>query len=155
MLSLYDSCLAVVAKNICLVESFAGFPDIIGKQIFHVVEAASKFDLENPAESLYALSLFTTAYTDQVLSDVSMEGEHLALANCMEHLMLFTHLRKINLALCCLGDAHELLYHISTLKRYCINGIGKNVGKGVYPPSPPLYFYCSVAKCISHGLYSL
>lgn len=117
MLTLFDSCLAIVAENICLVESFAGFPDIVGKQIFHVVEAAGKFDLEYQAESLRALSLFTTAYTDQVLSEISFEGEHLVLANCMEHLMLFTHLSKLNVSLCCLGDEHELLYHISTLER--------------------------------------
>ena len=154
MSSLYDSCLAVVAKNVCLVESFAGFPDIIGRQIFHAVEAASKFDLENPAESLCALSLFTTAYTDQVLSDVSMEGEHLSLANCMEHLMLFTHLRKINLASCCLGDAHELLYHISTLKRYYITGIGKNVGKDVYPPlTSPLFLLLGRKMYLTRPLF--
>ena len=117
MLTLFESCIAIVARNICHVESFTGFPDIVGKQIFHCVEAEDKFDLDNLTESLCALSLFTAAYTDQVASAVSMEGEHLALANCMEHLMLFTHLRALDLSSCCLGDEHEILYHISTLER--------------------------------------
>ena len=113
---LFHICLQYVANNVCLVESFVNFPEDIGKQIFDSVDAAGKFDLETTGASLRALSLFTNAYTE-VLMAVSIEGEHLMLANCLEHFMLFAHLRALNVGSCGLGDEHELLRHVSTIER--------------------------------------
>ncbi|KAK7100213.1 leucine-rich repeat-containing protein 42-like [Littorina saxatilis] len=112
---LFDSCLQIVATNVYHVESLIGFPDIVGKQVFHAVKAAGKFDLDSLTESQYAVSLFASAYTDQFLSALNIDGEHLMLANCFEHLILFSHLKALDVSACGLGDEHELLYHIATL----------------------------------------
>ena len=121
VLTLFDMCLDIIEKHITCVESLIGFPDIIGKQIFHACEKSGHFKARNEessTHSLRAISLFASAYPCEILYSLNIEGEHLMLANYFEHIREFSQITKLDVSSCGLGDDHELLYHITNLQRF-------------------------------------
>lgn len=118
MQTLFDTCVAYISQNINLVDSLIDYPDEIGKKIFQVAISLGKFSIEkNPHSSLSALKRFTTAYNNLVLFTACFEGEHLMLANYFEHILLFAHLRSLDVSSCFLGDNHDLLQNIYSFNR--------------------------------------
>ena len=108
--SLLLICLDYVAKNIPMVESLEGFPDIVGEQLFKKVQENKGFS-SNPKN----LKLFCEAYGELVLSRLSLTSEHLLTSSYLECLQLFVYLTELDVSHCRLGDTHELLSYISHL----------------------------------------
>ena len=107
---LFRICLDYVAKNISLVESLDGFPDIVGEELFEKVQENDGFG-SDPKN----LKLFSEAYGILVLSKLSLSASHILTSNYLEHLQLFVCLMELDVSHCRLGDSHELLSHIAHL----------------------------------------
>ena len=108
--SLFNICLDFVAKNLSMVESLEGFPDIVGEQLFKKVQENDEFD-SCPKN----LRLFCEAYGELVLSKLSLTSEHILANNYLEYLQLFVFLVELDVSHCRLGNTHELLAYISHL----------------------------------------
>ncbi|XP_046556339.1 leucine-rich repeat-containing protein 42-like [Haliotis rubra] len=112
--SLMELCIIFVANNLHFVDSFLGFPDIVGERIFQKALSLDKFS--GTSSSLEAnVSPFSAAYGSIVLDSLSLSGEHLVINNYLETICLFTDLSKLDVSCCGLGDDHELLQHLSQL----------------------------------------
>lgn len=114
--TLLSKCVNFVAVHMDLVDSFHGFPEIIGREIY---QAAEIHDTLSPCNdrSLHALSIFTDAYHDAVLSCLDLSGQCLVIDNYCEHLCLFQSLTHLKLDHCHLGSNHELLKHTFQIQR--------------------------------------
>ncbi|XP_067678606.1 leucine-rich repeat-containing protein 42-like [Haliotis asinina] len=112
--SLMEHCIIFVANNLDFVDSFVGFPDIIGERIFQTALSLDKFS--GTISSIEAnVSPFSAAYGNIVLDSLSLSGEHLVINSYLETISLFTDLSKLDVSCCGLGDDHELLQHLSQL----------------------------------------
>jgi len=109
--SLFLICLDYVAKNVSMVESLAGFPEIVGEQLFHKVQESNGFHFCSKN-----LKLFCEAYGGLVLSQLSLTSEHIVTSNYLENLQLFVFLTELDVSHCHLGDSHDLLAFISHLQ---------------------------------------
>ncbi|KAK3599838.1 hypothetical protein CHS0354_022406 [Potamilus streckersoni] len=115
-LPLMDLCIQYIVKNILIVESFIGLPAIIGQKIFEAAERIGTFRNQSTMESL---RLFSSAYGEEVLSTLNIEGHYLGMNYYLDQLCQFNHLVTLNCSKCGLGDEHELLSyigHLSSLK---------------------------------------
>jgi len=101
-----------VAKNITMVESLYGFPDIVGKDLFERVQIQNNVQSWNKT-----FPIFIEAYGSLVLERLSLREQHVA-ANELEYLKCFVCLTELDLGSCRLGRNHELLQHVSKLSRY-------------------------------------
>ena len=111
--SLFLICLDYVAKNVSMVESLAGFPEIVGEQLFHKVQESNGFHFCSKN-----LKLFCEAYGGLVLSQLSLTSEHIVTSNYLENLQLFVFLTELDVSHCHLGDSHDLLAFISHLQKW-------------------------------------
>ena len=107
---LFRICLDYVAKNISMVESLDGFPDIVGEELFKKVQQNGGFG-SDPKN----LKLFCEAYGILVLSKLSLTSAHILTSNYLEYLQLFVYLTELDVSQCRLGDSHELLSYIAHL----------------------------------------
>ncbi|XP_069127732.1 uncharacterized protein [Argopecten irradians] len=112
--SLLNLVIQYVSQHLELVESFEGFPEIVGELIFRAAESNSKFDYHGDEyhECLRRLVLFTDAYGEVVLSKLSLTRRWSSLHLYKCHLQLFRDLTALELAECGLDDNDELLPHI-------------------------------------------
>lgn len=110
---LFRICLDYVAKNISLVESLDGFPDIVGEELFKKVQEDGGFG-SDPKN----MKLFCEAYGILVLSKLCLSASHILTSNYLEHLQLFVCLTELDVSYCRLGDSHELLSYIAHLHGY-------------------------------------
>ena len=110
--SLFHICLDYVSKNISMVESLDGFPDIVGEELFKKVQENGNFG-SDPKN----LKLFCEAYGYLVLSKLSLCSAHILISNYLEYLQLFVCLKELDVSHCRLGDTHELLSYIAHLHR--------------------------------------
>ena len=115
--SLFQMCIQLVAKNIDLVDSFHGFPSLIGEKIFKCAISDERFKTDSDYETL-SLSLFTEGFKEEVLSELNVSKQYLGLNYYIENFLMFRDLTELDVSYCGLGDHHEILVHISTLKRY-------------------------------------
>jgi len=124
---LFRICLDYVAKNISMVESLDGFPDIVGEELFKKVQQNGGFG-SDPKN----LKLFCEAYGILVLSKLSLTSAHILTSNYLEYLQLFVYLTELDVSQCRLGDSHELLSYIAhlhgltklSLKENCLSDTG-------------------------------
>lgn len=112
--SLFNLCEQLVAENLDLVESFSGFPSLIGEKIFRSAIKCHKFSDHNYAQ--LSLKLFTEAFEEEVLRSLNLSKEHVGLNYYIEDILMFKHLVEIDVSCCGLGDDHEILVHISALQ---------------------------------------
>ncbi|RMX58743.1 hypothetical protein pdam_00010818 [Pocillopora damicornis] len=125
--SLFLICLDFVAKNICMVESLEGFPDIVGEQLFQKVQENDGFG-SDPRN----IRIFCEAYGELVLSKLSLSSAHVFTSNYLEYLQLFVCLTELDVSHCRLGDTHELLSYVAhlhnlkslSLKDNCLSDAG-------------------------------
>lgn len=110
--SLFLICLDFVAKNICMVESLEGFPDIVGEQLFQKVQENDGFG-SDPRN----MRIFCEAYGELVLSKLSLSSAHVFTSNYLEYLQLFVCLTELDVSHCRLGDTHELLSYVAHLHK--------------------------------------
>ena len=114
--SLFDLCIELVAESLDLVEGFCGFPSLIGEKIF---KTAVEYDtFSDYSKSRVALELFTEAFGAEIVSSLNLSRQHLGLNFFLEQFLLFSELVEIDLSFCGLGDHHEILAHIATMRRY-------------------------------------
>ncbi|XP_061182132.1 leucine-rich repeat-containing protein 42-like [Saccostrea echinata] len=118
--ALYNQCIRYIAKNLHMVESFSGFPDLVASDIFKEAEKLRKFDIvasEIPSknDSLKNIQLFCEVYSDCVLSSLNLSTCYLGLNYCLEHFLTFYGLHSLDVSNCFLGDDHEILSHIASL----------------------------------------
>lgn len=104
---LFDISLMFVADNINLVESFAGFPEIVGEQLFNTAMELRKFENYKMAE--ISLRLFYEAYGDTVLESLSLRDRHEVLTEHLDCVFIFSGLRALDLGGCSLGNDHDIL----------------------------------------------
>lgn len=114
--TLFQTCIEYIARNIHMVESLCGFPDIVAFKIFQFAKRLGKFSSVT-TQSLSAMGLFCEAYESDILSCLTLRNGHLGIADYYDHLCLFTHLVELDIGECGLGDDHELLQHIGQLNR--------------------------------------
>ena len=69
--SLFQKCIQLVAKNLDLVDSFQGFPSLIGEKIFRSAINDERFHRDSDYESL-SLNLFTEEFKEEVLSELNV-----------------------------------------------------------------------------------
>ena len=112
--SLENICFHYVSKNIKIVDSLVDFPEHIGEKFFSHVESTG-VSLAPSDESQKILKLFSDAYGDLVLSELTFYGSFLAVEYCFESTCAFLHLKKLDLSGCKLGDNHDMLEYISQL----------------------------------------
>lgn len=111
--TLFLICLDFVARNIALVESLVGFPEIVGEQLFNHI-----YNYNNGlGQSLETLKLFSNAYGGLVLRSLSLAGQHLFVNNNLDFIQGFTALSGLDLSHCRLGDEHEIITHIGQMTR--------------------------------------
>lgn len=110
--SLFSICLDFVAKNITMVESLCGFPEIVGKELFKRVQINGGF----PKGCQQNLQLFCHAYESLVLSKLSLKNRYLEV-NEVNYLQCYPYLTELDLSHCLLGSDHELLAHVAKVTR--------------------------------------
>lgn len=71
--SLFETCVGLVARNLDLVESFCGFPALIGEKIFKAGRETERF-MHDVHYMTAALRLFADAFEDELLSSLSVIG---------------------------------------------------------------------------------
>ena len=135
--SLFNLCEQLVAENLDLVESFSGFPSLIGEKIFRSAIKSHKFSDHNYAQ--LSLKLFTEAFEEEVLRSLNLSKEHVGLNYYIEDFLMFKHLVEIDVSCCGLGDDHEILVHISALQRYCKNHMSCDTTSTKWHVCPALY----------------
>ncbi|XP_072018974.1 leucine-rich repeat-containing protein 42-like [Amphiura filiformis] len=113
---LFDISLMFVADNIHLVESFVGFPDIVGEQLFNTTMELGKF--ENYRTAIVALRLFYEAYGGAVLETLSLRDRHVVLTEHLDCVVIFTGLTALDLGGCGIGNDHGILGVIGNM--YCL-----------------------------------
>lgn len=108
--------LGFVARNILLVESLVGIPELIGEELFCEVV---KFGLVDKPSSTCRriLKVFCDAYKNAVADELSFSSKGLNLDFCFEALTSFQHLSKLDLTGCKLWAVEEecmtFLAHLS------------------------------------------
>lgn len=108
--------LGFVARNILLVESLVGIPELIGEELFYEVV---KFGLvDKPSDTCRRiLKVFCDAYKNAVADKLSFSSKGLDLDFCFEALTSFQHLSKLDLTGCKLWAVEEecmtFLAHLS------------------------------------------
>ncbi|XP_001637239.3 leucine-rich repeat-containing protein 42 isoform X2 [Nematostella vectensis] len=110
--SLFFICLDFIARNIHMVESLFGFPDVVGEQLFGRVYANHELE-EDTSQNM---ELFSEAYPELVLSKLCLSGQALVLNSKLECLKCFPYLTELDVSHCRLGKSHELLTHISNMQ---------------------------------------
>ncbi|XP_030061801.1 leucine-rich repeat-containing protein 42 [Microcaecilia unicolor] len=111
--SLFNLVLGFISDNVCHVDSLMGFPEQISEALFSAAEARQKFS--EPVTGLKSLQTFTEAYGSLVLSSLCLRSRHLLVSEKLEEIKSFQKLTCLDLSCCRLGDAHELLEHVTTL----------------------------------------
>ena len=113
--SLLGTCIDYVAAHLSDLDSLVGFPDIMGRQIFH--KALITDVLRAPCSlSLQYIQLFQDAYEDEILHS-------LRLHDCIEFLTwslplsanLYSYVRVLDLTACKLGHDEEQIRHLARI----------------------------------------
>ncbi|XP_060074401.1 leucine-rich repeat-containing protein 42-like [Ylistrum balloti] len=112
--SLFKLAVHYIAQHLELVESFMGFPEIVGELIFRAAEHSCRFDYEEDEyhKCLRRLILFTEAYGEVVLSKLSLSGRWSSFQLYKSHIEIFRDLTELELAECGLEDEDDVLPHI-------------------------------------------
>ncbi|KAK3089351.1 hypothetical protein FSP39_002959 [Pinctada imbricata] len=113
--SLMEIAIDFVASNLHHVESFCGFPDIVGQEIFRRAELMKRFDISNDGDAR-CLRLFIDSYGALVLSQLNLSGCHLGVNYALDNLLHFKSLEELDVSACGLGDSHEFLPYIGHLE---------------------------------------
>ena len=112
--SLFDLCLVYVSTNIQNIESFVGFPDMIGEKILAAVQNRKILQTFADHDCASVLRLFDEAYHSSLLDELSVKN----LAVLDQHIKSFSafcHITKLDVTGCTLGDNHDYLLHIGHL----------------------------------------
>ncbi|XP_029474519.1 leucine-rich repeat-containing protein 42 [Rhinatrema bivittatum] len=130
--SLFNLVLGFISDNVCYLDSLMGFPEQIAEALFTAAEARRKFT--EPGTGLEALQKFTAAYGSLVLSSLCLRNRYLVVPEKLEEIKSFRELTCLDLSCCKLGDAHELLEHVTTealsslvqlyMKDNCLSDVG-------------------------------
>ncbi|XP_060555483.1 uncharacterized protein LOC132716264 [Ruditapes philippinarum] len=147
--SLLDQCTEMVATHLDQVESFVGLPSLIGERIFNAGCNRERFKLD-VEYSTQAVRLFTDAYEEQFLSSLSVSGEHLGLNYCLEQILLFRDLVKLDMSYCGLGDDHEMLTQFQNLNRLEVFSLRGNVitNTGIQKMTAPYRMFNRGPTCL-------
>lgn len=113
--SLLELCLDYIVANLRHVESFEGFPELIGEEILNRWLAS----ISNQLENLNQIQKFCQAYGGSVLRCLDLK-------NCRHFIDTFTislfghfqFIEELDISYCKLGDDHDMLTYISQLTRY-------------------------------------
>lgn len=73
--NLFQTCINLVAQNLDHVESFFGFPALIGEKIFMVAMETQRMK-SNIQYITQALQLFVDAFEEEVLSSLNLSGKN-------------------------------------------------------------------------------
>ncbi|XP_066298222.1 leucine-rich repeat-containing protein 42-like [Branchiostoma lanceolatum] len=97
-----------------MVDSLVDFPEVVGHQLFKVVQDTGRFSV--PGEAARTLGLFCEAYGDLVLSSLTVRGQVLPLNDYLQPgIQYMTALQNLDLSNCGLGDEHGILGQISQM----------------------------------------
>ena len=105
---LFDISLDFVAANITLVDSLAGFPEVVGRQLFDAAHLLHKLCPR-------ALELFCDAYGDNILHSVNLTEHRLAVGELLNCNALFSGLSELDVGGCNIGDDSEILPIVANL----------------------------------------
>ena len=116
--SLLHVCCDFVADRITLVDSFEGFPELIGETLFERV--IQKGILDSPTEeAIGVLKKFSEGYETLVCDKFVLRDTCVGLNRCADALIqCFTTLTVLDLHGCRIGDDHDVLKFISESLRY-------------------------------------
>lgn len=112
--SLFDLCLNYVSTNVHNIDSLVGFPDMIAEKIFAAAvnrRVLSTFTDDNCAS---VIRVFDRAYRSSLLEELSVKSLAV-LDQHMESFSAFSHISKLDISGCTLGDNHDYLLHIGHL----------------------------------------
>lgn len=125
--SLFDTCLNFVVMNINLVESFEGFPQVIGEKIFR--KFALEYSMNSTAFHLI-LKKFVEAYEKLILERLSLFNSLLILDEHFESFaILLQGVKELCLCNCYLGESHEIICRVAEfhrLKKLCLRDNSMN-----------------------------
>jgi len=110
--TLFDLCLAYLSTNVRKIDSFLGLPELIGEKIFASVR--SILQTHNNRDCALILQIFQEAYASCVLEQLRVKNV-VVLDRHLESFITFSHVTKVDLSACALGDDHEYLPHIGRL----------------------------------------
>ncbi|XP_071799328.1 leucine-rich repeat-containing protein 42-like [Asterias amurensis] len=112
---LFDISLDFVAANITLVDSLAGFPEVVGRQLFDAAHLLHKLCPR-------ALELFCEAYGNSILHSVNLTGHRLAVDELLNCNALFLRLSELDVGGCNIGEDSEILPIVANL--ICLRRLG-------------------------------
>ena len=116
LLSLRESCLRLVAFNICLVDSWINFPDDIAKEILAKAIQLEAFENSSLNDLVPLINAFQDAYPKLIMTTCKITD--LILINEYDNLLdsMLVNILELDLSGCQLGDNHDLLRTISKLQ---------------------------------------
>ena len=115
--SLFQLCLSFIGNNVACIDSLVDFPESIGKLIFSAAIEGKAFQHLSDSDSSKVLKKFNRAYGQLLLDELSITN-YLVLESHLESFCSFSHITKLNIAGCHIGDRHEVICFISQLNRY-------------------------------------
>lgn len=111
-------CLFVI-KNIFNVESLVGLPDLIGERLFELLLQNYFTETLTREKLIHGLYIFCAAYGHLVLTSVNLSNLLIMINEYTEcFIPLLTNITSLNLSHCHFGVDHEIINHISHLRRY-------------------------------------
>ena len=106
-------CIDFIADKLFLVENFVDFPDVIGHKIFQAAKSRDMFYSFANSTHRNSMSLFCEAYTEQVLSELSLVGKPWISSSLLCTLNMFNHIIKLEVSGCYLGENTNALTEVS------------------------------------------
>lgn len=111
--TLFDTCMDFIVKHINLVDSFVGFPDLIGEKIFRKFISINS----TTASMRGVLTKFIEAYENLVLERLSLFKSLLILNEYFESIiMISSSVTELCLCSCYLGENHDIYRHIADFR---------------------------------------
>jgi len=112
--SLFELCLIYVSSNVQNVDSLVGFPSMIGEKIFAAVRNRRILQTFADRDCASVLQVFDKAYGSLLLEEMSIRSLSV-LEQHAESFSAFSHITKLDVTGCMLGDNHDYLLHIGHL----------------------------------------
>lgn len=112
--SLFDLCMNYVSTNVHNIDSLVGFPAMIAEKIFAAAVNRRVLQTFTDDECASVIRMFDRAYHSSLLEELIVKSLAI-LDQHMESFSAFSHIRKLDVSGCMLGDNHDYLLHIGHL----------------------------------------
>lgn len=123
--SLFDICVKYIARNIAMVESLNGFPEIIGERLWTSCVESGHF-LDDNDVTQYCIRLFVEAYGGEFMESFGCGSPQLINEYCESLTIMCVSVTHLDVSGCRLGNSNDLLRAIVNMKDLKVLNLSRN-----------------------------